>query len=440
MTSVSVNESLKKCPVCLDFFTSETTAKTNACDHEFCVNCIKKWSEHENCCPIDRKKFQKIFTISGSIKIKPKKRKRKNALYDVSVFCEVCKNSRSKRNVVILCDSCDLGYHCECLNPPLKSIPSGQWFCPVCREVTEKLKIKKKIAKGEKKQTKTDSTSLTISHKAANSVCAVEQINKKVKLSEENNVSCHFEKTVNLEEALSFEPEFEKLDSIFSSKKNSCINVAVNNENENLQNVFDMQSTNMPKLPDVHDAQQKESLLPSKGTDQNNIDCNKNLVNNFRIQEVHSAIKAKMNLPAELKKIEKEKWKAWSPKKKYKSSLSNLLNLGASSSQEHILTKRKNVCDLQNYQMHTIQNSHENDSEIKNILYNNLNPFSQLNNYSEPKKRFKAFEYNIIKSEGQAICYKPKDILCNTFCPSYLEHLEVREDGSLFLNWTKSDS
>jgi PHD and RING finger domain-containing protein 1 len=34
---------------------------------------------------------------------------------------------------LLLCDSCDLGYHLECLTPPLSRVPRGEWFCPDCR-------------------------------------------------------------------------------------------------------------------------------------------------------------------------------------------------------------------------------------------------------------------------------------------------------------------
>ena len=33
---------------------------------------------------------------------------------------------------MILCDGCDSGYHTFCLDPPLKSIPEGDWLCPHC--------------------------------------------------------------------------------------------------------------------------------------------------------------------------------------------------------------------------------------------------------------------------------------------------------------------
>ncbi|XP_010775587.1 remodeling and spacing factor 1-like [Notothenia coriiceps] len=38
--------------------------------------------------------------------------------------------------LILLCDSCDSGYHTACLRPPLMLIPDGQWFCPPCQHVS----------------------------------------------------------------------------------------------------------------------------------------------------------------------------------------------------------------------------------------------------------------------------------------------------------------
>uniref|UniRef100_A0A3P8WAW3 Remodeling and spacing factor 1b, tandem duplicate 1 n=1 Tax=Cynoglossus semilaevis TaxID=244447 RepID=A0A3P8WAW3_CYNSE len=35
--------------------------------------------------------------------------------------------------LILLCDSCDSGYHTACLRPPLMVIPDGEWFCPPCQ-------------------------------------------------------------------------------------------------------------------------------------------------------------------------------------------------------------------------------------------------------------------------------------------------------------------
>ncbi|KAJ7418197.1 Remodeling and spacing factor 1 [Willisornis vidua] len=37
--------------------------------------------------------------------------------------------------LILLCDSCDSGYHTACLRPPLMIIPDGEWFCPPCQHV-----------------------------------------------------------------------------------------------------------------------------------------------------------------------------------------------------------------------------------------------------------------------------------------------------------------
>ncbi|KAJ1120081.1 hypothetical protein NDU88_008258, partial [Pleurodeles waltl] len=35
--------------------------------------------------------------------------------------------------LILLCDSCDSGYHTACLRPPLMIIPDGEWYCPPCQ-------------------------------------------------------------------------------------------------------------------------------------------------------------------------------------------------------------------------------------------------------------------------------------------------------------------
>jgi hypothetical protein len=47
------------------------------------------------------------------------------------IRCEVCRNPEGE-DLMILCDSCDKGYHIFCLLPPLTAIPEGDWFCENC--------------------------------------------------------------------------------------------------------------------------------------------------------------------------------------------------------------------------------------------------------------------------------------------------------------------
>ncbi|KAL3491276.1 PLU-1-like protein-domain-containing protein [Aspergillus germanicus] len=45
--------------------------------------------------------------------------------------CDTCGKSED-RNAILVCDSCDNGYHRYCLDPPLHHIPEFDWHCPKC--------------------------------------------------------------------------------------------------------------------------------------------------------------------------------------------------------------------------------------------------------------------------------------------------------------------
>ena len=45
--------------------------------------------------------------------------------------CLVCDMSANADDLLI-CDACDKGFHMECLDPPLSSLPEGRWICPAC--------------------------------------------------------------------------------------------------------------------------------------------------------------------------------------------------------------------------------------------------------------------------------------------------------------------
>jgi hypothetical protein len=46
--------------------------------------------------------------------------------------CEVC-GMPDREESMLLCDGCGQGYHLQCLSPPLRSVPRGDWFCDSCR-------------------------------------------------------------------------------------------------------------------------------------------------------------------------------------------------------------------------------------------------------------------------------------------------------------------
>ena len=45
--------------------------------------------------------------------------------------CEVC-DSRDEGEKMLLCVTCDTGWHMQCLQPPLEAIPDGDWECLDC--------------------------------------------------------------------------------------------------------------------------------------------------------------------------------------------------------------------------------------------------------------------------------------------------------------------
>ncbi|KAM3173054.1 hypothetical protein ACTXT7_013277 [Hymenolepis weldensis] len=78
--------------------------------------------------------------------------RRQNAEVLDEAPCQICTISNHPE-WLLLCDSCDLGYHAQCLRPALHYIPPGDWFCPRClharlvtalSEQLESLKVKSK--------------------------------------------------------------------------------------------------------------------------------------------------------------------------------------------------------------------------------------------------------------------------------------------------------
>jgi len=60
--------------------------------------------------------------------------------------CKICRR-KTDSDKMLLCDSCDNGHHIYCLKPRLKSIPSGDWFCPECKPKERVRSPKKKVRK-----------------------------------------------------------------------------------------------------------------------------------------------------------------------------------------------------------------------------------------------------------------------------------------------------
>ncbi|XP_070611739.1 bromodomain adjacent to zinc finger domain protein 1A isoform X2 [Erythrolamprus reginae] len=59
----------------------------------------------------------------------------RSVIWSKSILNTRCKMCRRKGDAesMVLCDSCDRGYHIYCIRPKLKAVPDGDWFCPECR-------------------------------------------------------------------------------------------------------------------------------------------------------------------------------------------------------------------------------------------------------------------------------------------------------------------
>jgi len=51
--------------------------------------------------------------------------------------CRICGFDDDHANL-LLCEGCDKEVHTYCLNPPLEKVPTGDWFCDVCRSRMDK--------------------------------------------------------------------------------------------------------------------------------------------------------------------------------------------------------------------------------------------------------------------------------------------------------------
>ncbi|TFK95198.1 RCC1/BLIP-II [Pterulicium gracile] len=52
---------------------------------------------------------------------------------DASQHCKICsEDDRDDSDTSLQCDKCDDPYHLRCLNPPLSTVPEGEWFCRRC--------------------------------------------------------------------------------------------------------------------------------------------------------------------------------------------------------------------------------------------------------------------------------------------------------------------
>nr|CAD7260129.1 unnamed protein product [Timema shepardi] len=128
-----------KCPICLRSFGQQEIATPESCDHNFCTECLQEWAKNVNTCPVDRQKFTLILVrkqLNGKVVRRISVETRRPDEGDLVIeedptFCEIC-GRHDREDRMLLCDACDLGYHLECLDPPLEQVPVFEWYCSDC--------------------------------------------------------------------------------------------------------------------------------------------------------------------------------------------------------------------------------------------------------------------------------------------------------------------
>ncbi|GJQ10230.1 hypothetical protein GpartN1_g2021.t1 [Galdieria partita] len=134
-------ENIPSCSIC---FTSpaESPSYPDCCNHTFCQDCLVKWSDMLNICPLCKRKFLFICDLlQAGKKIKVIDKKQPKYLEDdtyfnqteEAIYCALC-GTDTNEQVLLLCDGCNVGMHTYCLTPPLREVPPGEWFCPECQE------------------------------------------------------------------------------------------------------------------------------------------------------------------------------------------------------------------------------------------------------------------------------------------------------------------
>jgi len=121
----------QECPICMEPVPRARGARLETCGHVFHRGCIAKWLKLNNTCPKCRAPVRQF----GGRRLQDRNLIRQGeeelALPYTVMVCEHC-GSGEAEDRMILCDSCDRGFHTFCLDPPLDAVPSGEWFCATC--------------------------------------------------------------------------------------------------------------------------------------------------------------------------------------------------------------------------------------------------------------------------------------------------------------------
>ncbi len=120
----------------------------DCCAHIYCHGCILRWTtESSSTCPLCKRSASALHRIEADgtrhssravearVQAAPEPTEEELAAMlaeaDATYNCQLC-GSGEDEETILLCDSCDCGYHMACLDPPLHRVPAGDWYCPDC--------------------------------------------------------------------------------------------------------------------------------------------------------------------------------------------------------------------------------------------------------------------------------------------------------------------
>ncbi|XP_047735735.1 uncharacterized protein LOC108674966 [Hyalella azteca] len=167
-SSSSEHRSRPSCCICLNKLSRHEVASPELCDHLYCIICLQSWAQGraEATCPIDRQPFTviKVRKIDDSTVIRTipvflkeiplpgDENLEAAALIEIddefNTYCEVCREC-DREEAMLLCDSCDSGYHMDCLEPALEVVPIEEWFCPSCSLIVDVTRAMASVSQAE---------------------------------------------------------------------------------------------------------------------------------------------------------------------------------------------------------------------------------------------------------------------------------------------------
>ena len=179
------------CAICRDDVTRR--GRIDACDHLFCLPCIKRWAKIETKCPLCKARFSFIQpedlvppepesrpSTRGARAGGPQKELKRiylphrDQVYEgdgelpdgmdiEEVLCGRCGDGGDE-DKLMLCDGCDQGFHCYCVG--LDSVPMDEWRCAICAVEDEdddgdvatdhRIERRRESASGEDESTRRD--------------------------------------------------------------------------------------------------------------------------------------------------------------------------------------------------------------------------------------------------------------------------------------------